>query len=92
MSARTDTTPAAKLAALARRPSSSTRLTYRGGADGHGDRGATLTDCPACGQAVRIALHGGRLSGRCYGGCGAEALLEALDTARIAAELRRAAE
>ena len=81
MSARTDT-PAASLAALARRPSPGTRLTYRG---------ATLTDCPCCGQAVRVELRGGRLSGRCYGGCGAEALLEALDTARIVSELGRAA-
>ena len=88
MSARTDTTPAAKLAALARKSSPGTRLTY--GADALGDRGA-LTDCPACGQAVRIALHSGRLTARCYGGCGAEQLLEALDTTRVAAELRRAA-
>ena len=88
MSACTDTTPAAKLAALARKSPPGTRLTY--GADALGDRGA-LTDCPACGQAVRIALHGGRLSGRCYGGCGAEALLEALDTAGIVSELGRAA-
>ncbi len=91
MSGGADTTPAAKLAALARKSSPGTRLTYRGGADGCGDRGATLTDCPRCGQAVRVALHGGRLSGRCYGGCGAEALLEALDTAGIVSELGRAA-
>ena len=82
MSARTDTTPAAKLAALARRSPPGASLTYRG---------ATLTDCPQCGQAVRIELRGGRLSGRCYGGCGAEALLEALDTAGIVSELGRAA-
>ena len=90
MSARTDTTPAAKLAALARRSLPGASLTYRGGADGHGDRGATLADCPRCGQAVRVALHGGRLSARCYGGCDAEQLLEALDTTRVAAELWRA--
>ena len=91
MSARTDTTPAAKLAALARRSPPGASLTYRGGADGLGNRGATLTDCPRCGQAVRVELHSGRLSARCYGGCGAEALLGALDTTRVAAELRRAA-
>jgi ribosomal protein S27AE len=85
MSARTDTTPAAKLAALARRSLPGASLTYRGGADGH------VTDCPTCGQAVRVALHSGRLTARCYGGCGAEQLLEALDTTRVAAELRRAA-
>jgi len=71
----------------ARKPSPGTRLTYRGGADGHGDRGATLTDCPRCGQAVRVELHGARVSGRCYGGCPAEELLAALDLPRVADEL-----
>lgn len=66
------------------------KITYRGGADGLGDRGASLTDCPRCGQAVRVELHGDRLSVRCYGACDPEAVLEALDVARIAGELRRA--
>lgn len=66
----------------------SRRLTYPGGADGLGDPAATLTDCPLCKQAVRVDLHHDRLSGRCYGGCRADELLRALDTTRIAAELR----
>ncbi len=66
---------------------SGARLTYRGGADGLGDPTATLVDCPRCGQAVRVELHGDRLSGRCYGGCEPARLLEALDVAQIAAEL-----
>lgn len=75
----------------ARNPPAGARLTYRGGSGGLGDPAATLTDCPLCGQAVRVELHGDRLSGRCYGGCRAEQLLAALDTPRIAAELWRAA-
>ena len=78
----------AKLAALARNPKPGRRLTYRGGADGLGDPAAILTDCPLCGQAVRVELHGDRLSGKCFGGCAADRLAEALDVARIAAELR----
>jgi len=63
------------------------RLTYLGGADGLGDPRATLTDCPCCGQAVRVELHGARLSATCYGGCSAALLAEALDVAGLAAEL-----
>lgn len=77
----------AKLAALARNPKPGRRLTYRGGADGLGDPAATLTDCPCCGQAVRVELHGARLSATCYGGCTADRLAEALNTARLCAEL-----
>lgn len=65
----------------------SARLTYQGGRDGLGDPGAILTDCPRCGQAVRVDLHGKRLDFKCYGGCAAEQLLEALDVPRVAAEL-----
>ena len=77
----------AKLAALARNPKPGARLTYRGGRDGLGDPDATLTDCPCCGHAVRVELHGQRLSATCYGGCSAARLAEALDAPRIAAEL-----
>ena len=63
------------------------RLTYRGGADGLGDPAATLTTCPLCRQAVRVELHGQRLTARCYGGCEPDPLLDALATARIVAEL-----
>jgi hypothetical protein len=63
-------------------------LTYRGGADGLGNPDATLTDCPSCGQAVRVELHGDRLSATCYGGCSAARLAEVLDVIRISAELR----
>ena len=80
-----------RLAEMARNPPPGARLTYRGGADGMGDPDATLTDCPCCGQAVRVELHGDRLSGRCYGGCAPARLLGALDVARIAGELARAA-
>jgi hypothetical protein len=73
--------------ATARRAPAGARLTYRGGADGLGDPDATLTDCPLCGQAVRVELHGQRLSATCYGGCSADRLAETLDAARIAAEL-----
>lgn len=66
------------------------RLTYRGGADGLGDPHAMLTDCPWCGQAVHVELHGDRLSGKCYGGCEPDRLYTALDVARIVAELRAA--
>ena len=77
----------AKLAALARNPKPGRRLTYRGGADGLGDPHATLTDCPCCGQAVRVELHGARLSATCYGGCTAKQLAETLDAPRISAEI-----
>ena len=76
-----------RLAEMARNPPPGARLTYRGGADGMGDPDATLTDCPCCGQAVRVELHGQRLSATCYGGCPADRLAEALDAARISAEL-----
>lgn len=78
--------PADRLAAMARDPRHGAR-TYRGGRDGLGDPHATLTDCPSCGQAVRVELHGQRLSATCYGGCPAERLAETLDAARISAEL-----
>jgi len=76
-----------RLAEMARNPQPGARLTYRGGADGMGDADATLTDCPCCGQAVRVELHGQRLAATCYGGCSAARLAETLDAARIAAEL-----
>ena len=74
-------------ARAARDPRPGTRLTYPGGADGLGNSAATLTTCPRCGQAVRVELHGRRLSATCYGGCPASRLAEALDAARISAEL-----
>ena len=77
-----------RLAEMARNPRPGAKLTYRGGADGMGDPGATLTDCPVCGQAVRVELRGDRLSATCYGGCPADRLAGALDAVRIAAELR----
>lgn len=78
----------ARLAEIARNPKPGACLTYRGGRDVLGDPDTTLTDCPCCGQAVRVELHGDRLSGRCFGGCEPDRLAEALDTARIAGELR----
>lgn len=77
----------AKLAALARNPRPGTRLTYRGGRNGLGDAAATLADCPLCGQAIRVELHGARLSATCYGGCTAKQLAETLDAPRISAEI-----
>lgn len=76
-----------RLAAMARNPPAGARLTYRGGSGGLGDPAATLTDCPLCGQAVRVELHGDRLSGTCYGGCSAGRLAETLDAERITGEL-----
>lgn len=81
----------AKLAALARNPKPGARLTYRGGRDGLGDPNATLTDCPCCGHAVRVELHGQRLSATCYGGCSAARLAGSLDVAGLDADLGGAA-
>lgn len=79
--------PSDKLAERARNPRPGARLTYRGGANGLGDPEAVLTDCPCCGQAVRVELHGARLSATCYGGCTAKQLAEALDAPRVSAEI-----
>ncbi len=50
-----------------------------------GDR--TLITCPLCRQAARVDRHGGRLAVRCFGGCQEASVHEALDVARILAEL-----
>lgn len=64
------------------------RIIYRGGGGGVGDPGTTLVDCPLCRQAVRLELHGDRLTGRCYGGCRADRVLERLgNLAKIITEL-----
>lgn len=80
-------TPADRLVAMARNPRPGRRLTYQGGRDGLGDPDATLTDCPCCGQAVRVELHGDRLTATCHGSCSASQLTGALDAARLCAEL-----
>jgi hypothetical protein len=76
-----------QLAALARRRPTRKPITYRGGAGGVGNPGATLCDCPCCGQAVRVDLHGNSLTARCYGGCDEEDVLAPHDVVRIATEL-----
>jgi hypothetical protein len=75
------------LAALARRGPKGKPITYRGGAGGLGNPDATLCDCPCCGQAVRVDLHGNNLSAKCYGGCYEHTVLARLNVARIVAEL-----
>jgi hypothetical protein len=80
-------TYAAKLAELARRPPAGKPLTYRGGADGLGNPDATLCDCPVCGQAVRVDLHGNSLTARCYGGCDEAEVVARLNVPRLVAEL-----
>jgi len=49
------------------------------------------TDCPLCGQAMRVQLHTDRLDANCYGGCDPEPALGALgeyDRGRLFVELR----
>jgi hypothetical protein len=47
-------------------------------------------DCPRCGQAVRVDVHGSRLSVRCFGQCADADVLAKLDVQAIVRELRSA--
>ena len=52
------------------------------------------TDCPLCGQAMRVQLRGNHLDANCYGGCDPEPALGALgeyDRGRLYVELRKLA-
>jgi hypothetical protein len=50
--------------------------------------GRTCIDCPQCGQAARVDHHGSRVRVHCYGGCGEDAILAAVDTPALLAELQ----
>ncbi len=50
------------------------------------------TNCPLCGQAMRVQLRGNHLDANCYGGCDPEPALGALgefDRGRLYVELRK---